>query len=162
MGVVKAYVTRVGGGPFPTEILGDQSDLLRERGKEYGTTTGRPRRCGWFDGVVMRHAAKINGLTQLAITKLDVLDTLSVISICTTYEYAGKPLKDFPTDIVRLEQCRPVYETMEGWQEDITKTTDYSQLPINAKKYIDRLAELAEAKVSLISVGAERGQVIRI
>jgi adenylosuccinate synthase len=162
IGVVKAYVTRVGGGPFPTEILGDYSELLRERGKEYGATTGRPRRCGWFDGVVMRHASKINGLTQLAITKLDVLDTLSAISICTAYEYEGKLLKDFPTDIVKLEKCRPVYETMKGWQEDISSITDYQQLPANAKKYLDRLAELAEAKVSLISVGAERGQIIKL
>jgi adenylosuccinate synthase len=162
IGVVKAYVTRVGGGPFPTEIEGGVGDILRERGGEYGATTGRPRRCGWFDGVVMRHASKINGLTQLAITKLDVLDSFEKISICTSYESDGKTLKDFPTDISRLESCKPVYEEVPGWREDITKITDYSHLPENAKKYIEKLAELAEAKVSLVSVGAERGQIIRI
>jgi adenylosuccinate synthase len=162
IGVVKAYVTRVGGGPFPTEISGEIGDLLRERGGEYGATTGRPRRCGWFDGVVLRHAAKINGLTQLAITKIDVLDALETIEICTAYECEGKVIKDFPTDLAKLEKCRPIYEELPGWKEDLSKITDYRNLPLNAKKYIDRLAELAEAKVSLISVGAERGQVIRL
>jgi len=162
IGVVKAYVTRVGGGPFPTEISGEIGDLLRERGGEYGATTGRPRRCGWFDGVVLRHAAKINGLTQLAITKIDVLDALETIEICTAYECEGKVIEDFPTDLAKLEKCRPIYEDLPGWKEDLSKITDYRNLPLNAKKYIDRLAELAEAKVSLISVGAERGQVIRL
>ncbi len=162
IGVVKAYVTRVGGGPFPTEISGEIGDLLRERGGEYGATTGRPRRCGWFDGVVMRHASKINGLTQLAITKLDVLDTLPNLEICVAYEFEGKTIRDFPTDISKLEKCKPVYEEMKGWREDISKITDYKQLPRNTKKYIDKLAELAEAKPSLISVGAERGQIIKL
>jgi adenylosuccinate synthase len=162
IGVVKAYVTRVGGGPFPTEISGGMGDELRERGGEYGTTTGRPRRCGWFDGVVMRYAARINGLTQLAITKLDVLDALDRIDVCVAYEHEGRKITDFPTDIIRLEKCRPVYETLPGWKQDITKMTDYRQLPANAKKYLDKLAELAEAKVSLVSVGAERGQIIKI
>ncbi len=162
IGVAKAYVTRVGGGPFPTEIIGGMGDELRERGGEYGTTTGRPRRCGWFDGVVLRHASKINGLTQLAITKLDVLDALDNIDVCVAYDYEGKRIKDFPTDIVRLEKCKPVYETLPGWKQDITKITDYKELPANAKKYLDKLGDLSEAKVSLISVGAERGQIIRI
>ncbi|MDD4179212.1 MAG: adenylosuccinate synthase [Candidatus Margulisbacteria bacterium] len=162
IGVAKAYFTRVGGGPFPTEIIGGMGDQLRERGGEYGTTTGRPRRCGWFDGVVMRHASKVNGITQLAITKLDVLDGLETIDVCTAYEYEGKQIKDFPTHIQRLEKCKPVYETLKGWKEDITKITDYAHLPANAKKYLDRLAELSEAKVSLISVGAERGQIIKL
>jgi len=162
IGVAKAYFTRVGGGPFPTEIIGGMGDQLRERGGEYGTTTGRPRRCGWFDGVVMRHASKVNGITQLAITKLDVLDGLETIDVCTAYEYEGKQIKDFPTHIQRLEKCKPVYETLKGWKEDITKITDYAHLPVNAKKYLDRLAELSEAKVSLISVGAERGQIIKL
>ncbi|MFA4843606.1 MAG: adenylosuccinate synthase [Candidatus Margulisiibacteriota bacterium] len=162
IGVVKAYVTRVGGGPFPTEIVGGIGDQLRERGGEYGTTTGRPRRCGWFDGVVMRHASKVNGLTQLAITKLDVLDSFETIKVCVAYERKGKVVKDFPTDIVRLGTCQPVYEELPGWKEDLTKLTDYRQLPANAKKYLDKLAELSEAKVSLISVGAERGQIIKV
>ncbi|OGC04418.1 adenylosuccinate synthase [candidate division WOR-1 bacterium RIFCSPLOWO2_02_FULL_46_20] len=162
LGVVKAYVTRVGGGPFPTEIEGGVGDKLREWGHEYGATTGRPRRCGWFDGVVMSHAAKINGLTSLAVTKLDVLDKLERIKVCVAYEYQGKEIKDFPTEIYRLEQCKPVYVEMPGWQESIDKVTDYKYLPANAKKYLDKLAELAEAPISLISVGAERGQIIRI
>ncbi|MBN2058555.1 MAG: adenylosuccinate synthase [Candidatus Saganbacteria bacterium] len=162
IGVVKAYVTRVGGGPFPTEIEGGIGDKLREWGGEYGATTGRPRRCGWFDGVVMKHAAKVNGLTQLAITKLDVLDNLDKIEICTAYEYEGKQITDFPTDIRRLAKCKPVYEEMPGWKEDTTKVKDYQHLPEKAKKYLDKLAELAEARISLISVGAERGQIIRV
>lgn len=162
IGVAKAYFTRVGGGPFPTEIEGEMENVLREKGGEYGTTTGRPRRCGWFDGVVMRHAAKVNGVTQLAVTKLDVLDSLEKIDVCTAYDYEGQRIKDFPTHIQRLEKCRPVYETLPGWRQDITKITDYQHLPANAKKYLDKLAELSEARVSLISVGAERGQIIRI
>ncbi|HTY12568.1 MAG TPA: adenylosuccinate synthase [Candidatus Omnitrophota bacterium] len=160
LGVVKAYVTRVGGGPFPTEITGGVGDMLREKGGEYGATTGRPRRCGWFDGVVMRHASKINGLTHLAITKMDVLDSFADISICTAYEYEGKKIKDFPTDINRLAKCKPVYTTVKGWREDITKIKSYKQLPARAKKYLDRLEEIAEAKMSMVSVGAERGQII--
>lgn len=162
IGVVKAYVTRVGGGPFPTEIEGGVGDKLREWGGEYGATTGRPRRCGWFDGVVMSHATKINGMTQLAITKLDVLDKLDKIEICVAYEYEGKRITDFPTDIRRLAKCKPVYEEMPGWQSDISKINDYKDLPANAKKYLDKLAELADARISLVSVGAERGQIIKI
>ncbi len=162
IGVTKAYVTRVGGGPFPTEISGEMGDKLRERGGEYGATTGRPRRCGWFDGVVMRHASKVNGLTQLAITKLDVLDELETIKIAVAYESSGKKIIDFPTDINRLEGCHPVYEEMRGWREDISRVTDYGQLPAPAKQYIDKLAELSETKVALISVGAERGQIIKL
>jgi len=162
IGVVKAYVTRVGSGPFPTEIPGKLGDQLREKGGEYGATTGRPRRCGWFDGVVMRHAGKINSLTQLAVTKLDVLDGLDKIEICTAYEYKGKQIKDFPTDIHRLAECKPVYEDHPGWKEITSNIKDYSELPKNAKKYLDRLAEIAEARISLISVGAERTQIIRV
>ena len=162
IGVVKAYVTRVGGGPFPTEIEGGAGDKLREWGGEYGATTGRPRRCGWFDGVVMKHASKINGLTQLAVTKLDVLDKLDKIKICVAYKYKGKEIQDFPTDIARLEQCEPVYIEMPGWKKSIKKATDYKELPENAKKYLDKLSEIAGAKISLISVGAERGQIVRL
>ncbi len=169
IGVVKAYVTRVGSGPFPTEIPGELGKNLREKGGEYGATTGRPRRCGWFDGVVMKHAAKINSLTQLAVTKLDVLDGLGKLQICTAYEYKGLPagrqgkkITDFPTDIHRLAECKPVYEEMPGWTEDTSKISDYAKLPENAKKYLEKLAEIAEARISLVSVGAERGQIIRV
>ncbi len=162
IGVVKAYVTRVGSGPFPTEIPGKLGDELREKGGEYGATTGRPRRCGWFDGVVIKHASKINGLTSLAVTKLDVLDDLDKISICVAYDIDGRSITDFPTDIYRLEKCKPIYEEMPGWKTDTTAIKEYENLPENAKKYLDRLAELANAKISLVSVGAERGQIIRI
>ncbi len=162
IGVTKAYVTRVGGGPFPTEIEGSLGEELREKGGEYGATTGRPRRCGWFDGVVMRHASKINGLTSLAVTKLDVLDSFEKIDVCTAYRINGKEIKDFPTDMAKLEKCEPVYKELPGWKEDLSKFTDYTQLPVNAKKYLDQLAELAECKISLVSVGAERGQVIKL
>ena len=162
IGVVKAYVTRVGSGPFPTEISGELGDQLREKGGEYGATTGRPRRCGWFDGVVMRYASRINSLSHLAVTKLDVLDDMETIKICVAYEYKGKKILDFPTDIYRLEECTPVYEEVPGWQEDTTAIKDYKDLPENAKKYLDKLAQIANAKISLVSVGAERGQIIRI
>jgi adenylosuccinate synthase len=162
LGIVKAYITRVGGGPFPTEITGPLGDSLREKGGEYGATTGRPRRCGWFDGVVMRHASKINGLTQLAITKLDVLDGQEKLLVCTAYDYKGKKITDFPTDIAKLEQCQPIYEEVPGWQEDTSKTTAYKDLPDNAKKYLDKLSALAETKITMVSVGAERGQIIKI
>ncbi|MBI5700919.1 adenylosuccinate synthase [Candidatus Saganbacteria bacterium] len=162
LGIVKAYVTRVGGGPFPTEIEGGDGEKLREIGHEYGATTGRPRRCGWFDGVVLRHAARINGLTQLAITKLDVLDRFDMIKICNSYEVDGKVTKNFPTDIFALERSKPIYEEVPGWKHEITKVTDYSQLPIHAKKYLDRLAEISGARISLVSVGPERSQIIKI
>lgn len=162
IGVVKAYVTRVGGGPFPTEISGELGDKLREKGHEYGATTGRPRRCGWFDGVVMRHAAKVNGLSELAVTKIDVLDDMDRIKVCVAYEYKGKKITEFPADISRLEECKPVYEELPGWRQDLSKITKYEELPVNAKKYLDKLAELAEARIALISVGAERGQIIKI
>jgi adenylosuccinate synthase len=162
IGVVKAYVTRVGGGPFPTEISGELGDKLRERGREYGATTGRPRRCGWFDGVVMHHAAMINGLTKLAITKIDVLDNLETIKVCVAYDLKGRKITEFPADISRLEECQPVYEELPGWRQDLSKVTRYRDLPANAKKYLDKLAELAGAKISLVSVGAERGQIIKI
>jgi adenylosuccinate synthase len=162
LGVVKAYVTRVGGGPFPTEIEGELGDLLRETGKEYGSTTGRPRRCGWFDGVVMRHAARVNGLTSLAITKIDVLDQLESINICTAYEYEGKRIADFPSNLSKLEKCTPVYETYPGWKQSLVDIKSYNEMPKNAKKYLERLEEIAGAKISMISTGAERGQIIKI
>jgi adenylosuccinate synthase len=161
IGVVKTYVTRVGSGPFPTEIEGGIGDDLREKGGEYGATTGRPRRCGWFDGVVMKHSSRMNGISHIAFTKLDVQDDLDVIKICVAYEIDGKEITDFPTDIHRLERCKPVYIEMPGWKEDTTQIKDYNKLPKNAKKYLEKLAELANAEIYLVSVGAERGQIIR-
>ncbi|MBI5399587.1 adenylosuccinate synthase [Candidatus Saganbacteria bacterium] len=162
LGVVKAYVTRVGDGPFPTEIAGGMSDKLRQWGGEYGATTGRPRRCGWFDGVVMKYSSRINGLTSLAVTKLDVLDNVETIKICVAYEYKGRQLKDFPLNLACLEQCQPVYIEMPGWLKPLSKVRNYQELPPHAKNYLAKLAEIAEARVSLISVGAERGQIIKL
>jgi adenylosuccinate synthase len=162
LGVVKAYVTRVGGGPFPTEISGETGDLLREKGKEYGSTTGRPRRCGWFDGVVMRHASRVNGLTSLAVTKIDVLDQLDKLNICTAYEFEGKKIYEFPSDLAKLEKCTPVYEEYSGWKQSLADVKKFSDMPKNAKIYLEKLAEIAGAKISLISTGAERGQIIKV
>ncbi len=162
LGVVKAYVTRVGSGPFPTEVEGSLGDTLREKGGEYGATTGRPRRCGWFDIPLMRHASRVNGLTHLAITKLDVLDGLPKLKICVAYKLDGKKIDYFPTDIHVLEQCKPVYEEMDGWKEDISDIKSYKDLPKNAKKYLKRISEAANAKISLVSTGAERGKIIRL
>ncbi|MFC1495798.1 adenylosuccinate synthase [Candidatus Margulisiibacteriota bacterium] len=162
IGVVKAYVTRVGGGPFPTELEGKLGDDLREKGGEYGATTGRPRRCGWFDGVVMNHAAKINGLTELAVTKIDVLSGMEKIKVCTAYEFEGKKINSFPCDLDKLDRCNPVYEELPGWTEDISKVTSYKELPGNCKKYLDKLSQLASCKISMVSVGAEREQIIRL
>lgn len=162
IGVVKAYVTRVGSGPFPTEIEGGTGDLLREKGHEYGSTTGRPRRCGWFDGVVMKYSSRVNGLTDLAITKIDVLDGMDRLYLCVAYEMDGKKIFDFPTDLEKLAKCKPVYEEYPGWKTDLTQIRSYKDLPINAKKYLDRISEIAEAKITLISTGPEREQIIRI
>jgi adenylosuccinate synthase len=162
IGVVKAYVTRVGGGPFPTEIEGALGEKIRERGGEYGATTGRPRRCGWFDGVLMHYSAMINGLTQLAITKLDVLDNLAEIKVCTAYTYKGQRVSDFPSDLAKLESCKPVYETFEGWQKDISQIKNFKDLPDKAKKYLKGLSQLAGVPITLVSTGAERGQIIRV
>ncbi len=134
LGVVKAYTTRVGEGPFPTELKGKEGAALREAGQEYGATTGRPRRCGWFDLVVARYAARINGLTSLAITKLDVLDSLSEIKVCTAYQYKDERIDEFPADINILQKCTPVYDTLPGWNSSTSEASRYNQLPLKAKK----------------------------
>jgi adenylosuccinate synthase len=162
LGVVKAYVTRVGSGPFPTEINGPTGEFLREKGAEYGATTGRPRRCGWFDGVVMRHASRVNGLTGLAITKIDVLEGIEKLMLCVAYEYNGKRIYDFPTDLTKLEKCTPVYEEYPGWKTKLSEVKSVKDIPVNAKNYLDRISSLAEAPVSMVSTGAERGQIIRV
>ena len=128
--MVKAYTTRVGEGPFPTELFDDMGEKIRQRGAEFGTTTGRPRRCGWLDAVILRYAARINGLTDLAITKLDVLDGFDEIKICVAYRYKGQILRDFPESLEVLQECEPVYIEMEGWQEDITGVRDFADLPL--------------------------------
>ncbi len=160
VGVAKAYITRVGEGPFPTELKDALGDQIRTRGHEFGTTTGRPRRCGWFDGVVARYATRINGLDCLAITKLDVLSGLEKLKVCTAYRYRGELITEFPATLKVLAECEPVYEEFPGWAEDISEIRRYEDLPANAKNYLARLAELARTPVALISVGPSREQTI--
>ncbi len=162
LGVVKAYTTRVGSGPLPTELDSDLGERLRELGGEYGATTGRPRRCGWFDAVVVRYAARVNGLTGLAITKLDVLDTLDEIRICTGYDVDGEHLQHFPDDLARLEQAEPVFETMPGWQTDTTGARAIEDLPDAAQDYLHRLEALVGVPIEFVSVGTRREQIIRV
>ncbi len=162
IGVVKAYTTRVGKGPFLTELHGDMGDKLREKGTEYGTTTGRARRCGWFDAVIARYAVRINGLESLAISKLDVLDGLSKIKICTGYRYKGEIISEFPSEPDIFDRCEPVYEELDGWSEEISKINHYEQLPINAKKYLNRISELTQTDVSIISIGPNRSQTLNL
>jgi len=158
--VSKAYTTRVGAGPFPTELSDDVGDHLREVGREYGTTTGRPRRCGWFDGVILRYAARVNGLTGLALTKLDVLTGLPKLKVCVGYDYDGQVLKEFPYQGAVLARCQPIYEEMDGWTEEISGARVYDELPPQAQAYVTRLEELASVPVDIISVGPEREQTI--
>lgn len=158
VGVVKAYTTRVGEGPFPTEFSEDLMDRIRKKGKEFGATTGRPRRCGWFDSVIVKHSVTVNGIDEIVVTKLDVLDELDKISICTGYKYQGKIYNDFPSDISILSNCDAIYEELPGWQSDTTRITSYSKLPKNAKNYLKRIEKLVGSKITLISVGCDRKQ----
>jgi adenylosuccinate synthase len=160
LGVGKAYCTRVGTGPFPTEITGPVGERLRERGSEYGASTGRPRRCGWFDAVALRYCARVNGFDALALTKLDVLDELAEIPVCTAYRFEGALLQDFPADIGVLEACEPVYETLPGWQASTSGVREWEALPEAARRYVERLSELAEVPVGLVSTGPDRADSI--
>jgi adenylosuccinate synthase len=160
IGVYKAYTTRVGSGPMPVELLDSTGEMLRERGHEYGTTSGRARRCGWFDAVVSRYSARLNGLESAVIMKLDVLDTLPTLKICTAYKLRGQIVQTPPANLIDLGACEPVYEELPGWQTDTSQITSYSALPSAAKRYVDRLSELLETPVALISVGPSRGQSI--
>jgi len=160
VGIVKAYTTRVGSGPMPTELKDETGKKLRDNGNEYGSTTGRPRRCGWFDAVVTGYSARINGFSSIVMTKLDVLSGLKKIKICTAYDYNGKKITDFPAELNVLESCEPVYEEMDGWQEDISRITNFNELPENTKKYLKRIECLLNTKISLISVGPKREQTI--
>ncbi|MEG6617254.1 adenylosuccinate synthase [Peptococcaceae bacterium 1198_IL3148] len=160
IGVAKAYTTRVGEGPFPTELHDQLGEKIRQQGAEFGTTTGRPRRCGWFDAVILRFSARINGLSYLAITKLDVLTGLPEIKICTGYQLNGELIKTFPASLKELAKCEPVYETMPGWQEDITQAQSIEELPQNAQNYLNRLSQLVKVPIALVSVGPKRSQTI--
>ncbi|MFH1775484.1 MAG: adenylosuccinate synthase [Chloroflexota bacterium] len=160
LAVFKAYCSRVGSGPMPTELSDETGNLIRERGHEYGTTTGRARRCGWFDAVVARFSTRINGFTGAAITRLDVLDTLPQLRICVGYKMDGRAIDYFPASVTALERCEPVYEEMAGWQAPTSHIRDYSQLPPAAQRYVSRLEELIACPVNLISVGSGREQTI--
>ena len=160
LGITKAYTTRVGAGPFPTELFDDIGNHLGTKGHEFGATTGRSRRCGWFDGVALRRAAQINSLTGLCITKLDVLDGLETLKLCTSYKYEGEMLELPPLGADAIEQCEPVYEEMPGWTESTEGVRDYDALPENAKKYLARMQEIVGVPVDIISTGPERDETI--
>jgi adenylosuccinate synthase len=160
IGVVKAYTTRVGEGPLPTELPPDMDELIRQRGQEFGATTGRPRRCGWFDSVATGYAVRVNGFTGIAITKLDILDKLDSLKLCVGYRRNGEVLTEFPSRIDILEDCEPVYESMDGWLADTSNLKDYRELPGNARKYIERISQLTKTKVELVAVGRERDRIL--
>jgi adenylosuccinate synthase len=160
IGIVKAYTTRVGAGPFPTELFDEIGAKLQKIGSEFGATTGRKRRCGWLDMVVLKNAVRLNSLTGLAITKLDVLDDLDEIKICTSYEYNGETIHHFPPEIKILEQCTPIYETHPGWKQNTSGLIKYENLPENAKKYLARVSELANVSIKIVSVGPGREATI--
>ncbi len=160
IGIVKAYTTRVGEGPFPTELFDETGDHLQTKGAEFGATTGRKRRCGWLDMVVLKNAVRLNSLTGLAITKLDVLDELEEINICTGYRFEEKTISDFPPEIKILQNCTPVYETLPGWKQDTSQARSYDQLPENAKKYLERIEQLSTVRVKIVSVGPGREATI--
>lgn len=160
IGISKAYTTRVGSGPFPTELLDKVGDLIRSRGQEYGASTGRPRRCGWFDAVVVRYSRLINNLDALVITKMDVLDELPEIQICTGYRYKGTVLEAFPPEITVLEQCRPEYMTVKGWNKNTAGIRSFSRLPTLAQDYIKRLSDLVRTEISVVSTGADRKDTV--
>ena len=160
LGVVKAYSTRVGNGPFPTELTDETGEKLRAVGHEFGATTGRPRRCGWFDVVAMKYSAMINGIKPIAITKLDVLDTFDTIKVCVGYQSKGKILNSFPTAPETLEKVTPVYETLPGWKTPLSEISSYASLPPNARKYIEALARFTGTEIKMVSVGARRDQTI--
>ena len=160
VGIVKAYTTRVGQGPFPAELFDDIGDRIQEKGAEFGATTGRRRRCGWLDTVIVRNAARLNGLTGLCITKLDVLGGLEELKICTAYEYKGEIMHDFPSSLKVLGECKPVYETLPGWSEDISPIKKEADLPQNVKNYLKRIEELTETPIDFISIGPDRTETI--
>lgn len=160
LGVFKAYNTRVGAGPFPTELFNEIGETIRTLAKEFGTTTGRPRRVGWFDGVAARYSTRINGYTSAVITRLDVLDGFESLDVCTSYQLDGKVLDEPPGGTAALERCKPVYETLKGWDEPTAGVSDIHKLPTNAKIYVDRLEELINCKVDIISTGPHRDQTI--
>jgi adenylosuccinate synthase len=159
-GVLKAYSTRVGAGPFPTEIQDDNARTIRERGREYGSTTGRPRRCGWFDALVARYSVTLNQVECLALTLFDVLDAFEEIPICVAYEHDGKRLERLPADPAVVSDCRPVYETLPGWRQDTSGVTHYDDLPEAARRYVERIEDVVGCEVGIVSVSPHREKTI--
>ncbi len=162
IGIVKAYATRVGKGPFPTEAKGKEGEILRERGKEYGATTGRPRRCGWLDLFSLKYSVKLNGAKSIVLTKIDILDTFDKIKVCTGYKYKGKILDNFPTESWILNEVEPIYEELEGWNTNTYGITDYDEMPLNAKKYVKYIENFLETPVSIVSTGPDRKETITL
>jgi adenylosuccinate synthase len=160
LGVAKAYTTRVGEGPLPTELLDPMGERLRETGQEYGASTGRPRRCGWFDAVAVRYAVRVNGMSALAITKLDVLDGFDTLKVCTAYQCGSQVLTEMPADTTQLAACTPIYEDLPGWKEATRGVTDFGELPSEAREYIRKLEEISEVPAALVSTGSERNHTI--
>ena len=160
LGVTKAYTTRVGAGPFPTEFSEKLEEKMRVKGREYGATTGRPRRCGWFDAVLVRHAVRVSGIDRIAITKLDVLDGMRTLNICKGYRYKGKIIDEFPAQTAMLDECQPIYEQVWGWSESTREARTLDELPSRARKYLDRISELVNAGVGAVSIGQRRDEVI--
>jgi adenylosuccinate synthase len=160
IGVVKAYATRVGEGPFPTELCDATGDYIRDKGQEFGTTTGRPRRCGWLDAVVIRYSADISGIHSFALTRLDILDGLEKLKICVGYKHKGRLLEGFPASLKVLAEVEPIYEEMDGWTEATTSARTYDQLPVNARRYVERITAITGVKFSIISIGPKRDQTI--
>ena len=162
VGVFKAYSTRVGAGPMPTELKDKTGDFIREKAHEYGATTGRPRRCGWFDAVAGRFSVQINGLSDIALTHLDIYDGFPSIKICTAYKFNGDVLTSFPRDVTILEKCQPIYEELDSWQESISGIRNFEKLPVRAHNYISRLEDLLSCPINLVSVGPDRRQIILV
>ena len=160
IGIAKGYTTRVGNGPFPTELHDAIGDEIRNKGHEFGTVTGRARRCGWFDAVIVRYAARVNGLTSLVLNKIDPLGGLDKLKICVAYRKDGKLTYDFPPTLEELALCEPVYEEMDGWSEDISNIREFDKLPENCQKYIKRIEELCDVRIATIGVGPDREQNI--
>jgi adenylosuccinate synthase len=160
IGIAKAYTTRVGAGPLPTEIGGELEEKIRARGHEYGASTGRPRRCGWFDAVVVRYSVRVNGFDSLAITKLDVLDELPEVKLCTGYRHEGQLLEELPSDLSVLEACEPVYESLAGWDRPTAGVRDFPSLPPNAQRYLERLSDLVGAEIGIVSTGPDRRDTV--
>lgn len=162
MGVAKAYTTRVGEGPFPTELHDELGEKIRQKGGEYGATTGRPRRCGWFDAVVVNHSVRVNGIREMVITKLDVLNDFDTIKVCVGYRVNGKVFRHVPSNLEILKRSEPVYETLSGWKTDIKGARHFKDLPLKAQQYLKRIEKLIDIKIAMISVGSERNETIEV